>query len=438
MYRKEQKIPTLIALLFLIFGIGGGIVLVETSKKIESKASPNIIPGEIKITNITESSMSVSWTTSVKTAGTLSYGETANLGFTALDDRDEDGNPKNYETHHVTIRNLKENTKYFFKIISGNKKFDNGGDPYSAFTGGKINGSVQLDPAYGVILNNNEKPAEGSIVYITVGKSLPLSTLVKSSGTWLIPLTNLRNSDLSTRPNIQERERIEILVKGEQNQTINTVTDTKNDSPVPTMTLGKTYDFQNLSVKQKESIAEKKTQKNVLGVTDNVQRAKEDPNYKKIDFVFPYKNGTPILDNKPLFKGLGIPNKEVIIQVNSTPQIGKTTISSDGTWSWSPPKQLEPGDHTVSFTTTDENGTSTTLTRAFYILKSGTQVLGDATDSGNISPSPYPTDVTYSTPTPSITTKPPISASIEPTFWILAVGLVLTLTGIRFIVFPLR
>lgn len=436
MYRKQTWIPTLVALAILLFGIGGGIFLVETSQPLDSLAESSIVPSSVRITNVSDSTLTVSWLTAKETTGYVSYrAKTGGAQLTAFDDRDMDGKAKNYVTHHVTLRNLRENSTYSFKIFSGGSSFGNEGNAYTQSTGPALADTTTLPPVYGVILSENEKPATGAIVYLTVGKSQPLSTLTKTSGTWLIPLNNLRSQDLFTRPVLSDSEIIQIQAIFSKTLQLSATTDTNNDSPVPTMTLGKKYDFRN--IQSKTLIAKDSGEKKILGSTTS--DISPSPTLKKIldkvDFTFPKRDGDTTSDTRPTIRGVGIPSKDVVLILNSNPQqTGKTTIGSDGTWSYRF-NSLPPSKVTVNITTQDGNGKSVSLSRSFIVLKSGEQVLGESTPSATLIPTE--TIPSHTTPFefPTATPTTPVTGNSAPTYGFLVGGILLVVAGIKFLLF---
>ncbi|MBI2611799.1 fibronectin type III domain-containing protein [Candidatus Gottesmanbacteria bacterium] len=427
MYRKQTRIPTLIALAIVIFGIGGGIFLVETSQTFTLKADSSIVPSNIRITNISDSSFTVSWLTAKEATGYVLFWSESRSRLTAFDDRDTDGRLKKYITHHVTIKNLKENTIYSFEINSNGRAFNNAGKPYSQATALKLSTTTNLDPSYGVILTTDNSPATGTVVYLTVGKSQPLSTLVKTAGTWLIPLNNLYSQDLFTRPEIADDEIIQIQAVYTKNLQLAALTDTKNDSPVPTMTLGKTYDFRNIQAKAPVLFAD--NQNKVLGESNLV--------LNRIDFVFPKNDGDTTSDVRAEIRGVGIPGRDTVILINSIPQqSGKVIVAKDGTWSFKPKTYLNPGKLTVNITTEDDKGKAVSLSRSFIVLKSGQQVLGESTPSATLAP----TDSFLPSPTvpfdfPTATPTPIVAGNSLPTYGFLAFGMFLLVLGIKFLVF---
>lgn len=423
MYNRTKKIPTIIALLILLLGIGGGIFLIESRTSGSTKATGSVQPESIQITNLNDTSFSVIFLTKEPASGSLVYGQSQkDISQIAFDDRDIDNKAKPYVTHHITVRNLKPETVYFFTIISGNKKYQDSNKPYSITTAPKTDISSNLEPAYGQVLTQHNQPAEGAIVILNLPRSLSLSTVVKSSGNWLIPLNSAKGSDL--KPYTSEGTIVEsIIIYSSTEEQTQVTTDTNNDSPVPAITIGKIYNFEGLESKKKEEsqLAQGEKQENVLGKQTG----------SKVKLIAP-EEGATFVSNRPLFRGTGIPKKEVLIEVYSTKITGKTTVSTDGTWSWTPPKDLSPDKHRIKITTVDEKDKEISLERNFLVFKSGTQVLGEATPSGTLTPpaSPSATLRPLFSPTPIATSsKIPVSGNISFTFYFLGAGIALLLVG---------
>ncbi len=440
MYQRTKKIPTIIGLLLLIIGIGGGIYLVENRTSTTSKAQNSYEPVNVLKTNITDNSFTVTWLTKEAVTGFIIYGTTNNnLNQIALDDRDYiDSKPKPYKTHHVSVKNLSPNTKYYFIINSGNHKFLDGINPYVITTAPKLETPIELEPAYGTVIDQYNQPAEGALVILTLPHALPLSTLVKNSGNWLIPLTTVRDNNLKPyQAQNNTVESIQIYYSLNEHEQASVTTDINNHSPVPTVTLGKTYNFQGLQGK-------KETEQNQSESTANKSQADLNltANQKnKVSIINP-EEGATFVTNKPLFRGQGIPGKEVLIEIEAKKKInGKTTVGKDGLWSWTPPIELSPDEHKLKITTVDENNKEIVLERNFLVFKSGTQVLGEATPSaqltptititvGGITPSASLTPSFSPSLTPTPTTQIPVSGGIFPTLSLITIGSIFLVFGL--------
>lgn len=131
-------------------------------------------------------------------------------------------------------------------------------------------------------------------------------------------------------------------------------------------------------------------------------------------------------NTQPTFKGTAKPGQMVKIEVNSeNPLSGQVKVGADGTWSWTPPDDLSPGQHTVTLTLIDENGKTETVTREFTIL-TGTPILPITAGT----PSATPVVTERPTPTEIITPPKEKPGSFETTFLLLTSGLILTTLGV--------
>ena len=85
----DKRIPTLLAMLLIVVGVGITSFLVNKGVIIVGRASPTTNPQNVRISNITDNSFTVSYNTDAQVIGSINYGKNLNLGQTALDDRDQ-------------------------------------------------------------------------------------------------------------------------------------------------------------------------------------------------------------------------------------------------------------------------------------------------------------------------------------------------------------
>lgn len=405
MYRQPKKIPTILGLLFLFMAITGVVYLDRSQHGLNIKAEAKVEPLEISFTNITDSSFTVSWLTSSPVIGMLKLSTDPYTGI-YLDDLDNDNTPRPRTTHYVTLKNLEKNKTYTVKIINGDEscKIKENCITYTVKTAISLPSSFPLPPARGTIVDAQGMPADQAIVYLTVGKSAPLSSRVDRSGLWVIPLNNLYSQDFFSRPQLSDNDLIQISAKTDPADQVSAVVDLESirqNLTIPTMILGHSYNFINLIDKkgQLASLLEKKT----LGVRTEKTRL-------DFDFLFPEKDGDFTTDPQPRIRGIALPDSQLTITINSQSQIGKITASSDGTWVFRPIKPLTPGRHTVTIEGLDASGNPISLSRNFIVLKSGESVLGEATPSASLTP----TISVTSTPSPTLAISPTVPI-ISPT-----------------------
>jgi len=439
--KKEKRIPTIVAFLILILGIVGGIFLIKNSSGWFTRASPEITPKEVKITNITENSFTVSWITDSQTSGFIKYGTEKEIPFTAQDDRDQlSGSQGNFFTHHVTLKGLIPSTNYFFKVSSGGKLFDNNGQLYEVRTAPTLQSSIrESDVAYGTILKQDGSPAEGIIVYLTLANAYPLSTLTRSSGNWVIPLNLARSIDLSSWATYDKEASVEeIFAQGGPVGTSTAISVTKNDNPLPPITLGGNFDFRQVLPSPTPTPTFSSTSFTSGFSLENF------PTPTPVLKIINPSQGEEVSASRPEIFGTGPGGETLTIVVESPETIqGKVVISSDGSWRWTPPTNLSPGPHTV--TVSLPNGQRVSHSFVVFAAGDGDTPSFTASPSATLAPTPTltPTPIPTEVPTPILTPTPPIRSSLPstemgvpqsgyltPTFLFFTMGVVLIFLGI--------
>lgn len=436
----RQRIPTILGFLILIGGIAGGVYLVQKGGIWFLRAEPEAIPKQIRITNISENSFTVSWTTDEAVIGFIKYGLTPSLEETVTDERDElSGQPVSYLVHHVKVEDRKPETKYYFKIGSGKRLFDNNGKPYEVTTAPVLGTPPPADTVYGTILKPDDSAAEGVIVYLTLANSTPLSALTKSGGNWAIPLSVARTSDLSSYITYDPQASVEeIFVQGGNLGTATAIVTTKNDSPVPTITLGKSYDFRETEAGG-EPEAEPTTAPPATGFP--LEPMTTPPSVEEELTIINPEENEEITTQKPEIQGKGPSGKTIKVTLESPATFTSwVTINEDGSWNWTLPSELSLGEHTI--TAILEDGTS--VSRRFTVLAAESDFPSfTATPSGTITPSPgvspTPSPTASPTPTPTPVTRTgvldteegtPEPGYLTPTVAFVILGTVLIFTGL--------
>jgi hypothetical protein len=479
MHYKEKRIPTLLALLIIFFGITGIISLDQSSLNFSSTASPQEIPKDIHFSNISEKSITISWLSDKPVLGSVSIAGSNFQSKTLFDDLDNDNVARPRIIHYVSVNNLNEDTLYKIKIINGTTQcgLSNKCPELSQKTTTRLPSFLSIPPAKGQIIAKDNQPAVNAIVYLTVGNSSLLSTRTDSYGLWVIPFTNLRSADLSKRIDLSDNDIVQITAKTSENQITSGVIDIKSirqNLNIPIMQIGNSYNFINL-ISKKDIFAANLPYQRILGIQTNktiqpTLTISENANGNKdIDILYPTKEQNTAIDNRPKIRGIGPKGTTLTITVKSTPQTAKIVISNDGTWSYRPPKPLSPGIHEIILTGVDQTGKSITLKREFIVLKSGESVLGEATSSATITPgfttTPSITPVTSqptitpaltisptiqiitptlilsptnlpATPIPSPTSIPPRTGSFEPVMLLFGISCILLILGVKMVFLP--
>ncbi len=250
-----KKIPTLIGLLLISVGTILTTFLVRGDTIFQIRAGPGEDPKNIKITNVSDSAFTVTYLTDDKVIGTVNHGiDPNNLDGISLDDRDQLSQQINkYNSHSITVRNLDPNTKYYYSINSGSKKYQDTGFKFEVTTHGEIseNPSSQIPVSGRVVLPDGTGPNDG-IVYVKIKDAETISSLLKERGSYTVPLNALRKLDLDEYLEINENTIINIDIFS--GGLYSSVSVTPNEiNPVPLVTLSGNYDFSKTNENNKEN-----------------------------------------------------------------------------------------------------------------------------------------------------------------------------------------
>jgi len=414
---KEKKIPTILGLIILIGGVFVGVFLTNKNTNFISKASGDCSPINPQITNITNNSASISFLTESSCLSSLLINNQIIENMATLSDS------KKSKIHYFDISNLEDSSDYEYYFINDGKNYRQ--SSYKLKTATNPNSLVpSSNLAWGRVYTPDLKAASKVIVFVDIPGASLLSALVTSSGNWNISLANSFNESKTNRftppPNTLE----EIIVIDQEKQITQITSNTSQNDPTPDIILGQNK-FSSSPI-----TFDTETNSGYLPSVSPVSNSKE------LDILNP-KDEESISTKKPDFFGTGPINSKIRIKVES-PVVYNDEIytNSDGSWNWSPPSDLTPGEHTITVTV-NENGKEKTVSRRFTVLAADNSPSYSASPSATISlptstptpiipiitPIPSPTPTPTFTPTTTIkSSKPstssgiPVSGSLIPTF----------------------
>jgi hypothetical protein len=245
-----RSLPVFLGFALVIVGTIITLLLVKQGNVFNIGATPSEDPQDLRITNISDGSFTVTYTTNATVLGTLNYSDNSvKLDNVVLDDRDQLNQTVNkYSVHSITVRGLKADSTYFFQINSGDKKFTNGDSPYSVETGGTIQSDpVVQNPITGKVLGEAGKPPTEALVYVKTNGAEDLSTLTKQDGSYTIPLNSLRSQTLDEYYEIPADTIFSIEAK-DGNSSAQASTSLQGINPVPPITLSQAYDFSSTQI----------------------------------------------------------------------------------------------------------------------------------------------------------------------------------------------
>lgn len=423
--KKEKKIPTILGLIILLLSIAAGIYLTKSPVSLGSRAGEDCRPLDPQISNITNKSFAVSFLTPIDCLVNL------HLNNQLVSDSQASAS----KTHYFQVDNLKQNTQYNFEIISGGKTYTS--SKYSLKTGQSPKSDTPTSNlAWGKVYTPDQKPAQNAIIFLNVDHSQPLSTRVNEQGYWNISLANSFNQTLDDWfvPPANSYEQIIVFYDDGSTTVLNW--NTSKNNPVPDIIIGQNEFSQDSSSPQGSLPS-------VPDGTSSIDLTLKNPS-----------EGETLTTQKPDFFGTAPLGADITIKVESD-QVFESQISpqTDGTWNWSPPQNLEPGEHTVTLTATNpQTGLVDTIVRKFTVLAADTsQPAFSASSSGTLPTStPKPTTTMASSPTstpqptstpiptqivqPTIRPTMPVSGSPAPTIILATFGVLLVIIALGIII----
>jgi hypothetical protein len=410
---KRSKIPTILGIVLLIAATLVGVFLVNSRQIFRLGATGESEPKDIRISNISDSSLTVSWTTDKDTSGFVSWDK----GSTSPDEKST--------IHLVNLTGLESNTLYNYKINSDGVMFDNNGIDWQAKTSASPLTGKDSTLISGSVLTATGQAVKKALVYINTEGNL-FSTLTSSSGNYVFQLPNLN----------QENSLLEIFVQAGPLGISSAQIYPKSARPVPPMILGNTHDFRNLPASDSGSVP---------GASLSLPANAEDESKFSIpDSQTPSSSSAVTLESvdenetvtstQPEFFGQGPEGTELTIKVESeNPITDSVSVSSNGSWNWNPPENLSPGTHKMTITWKDLSGITRSLTRNF-VVQAGEAPAFEASGSAQTS-TPTPSATPKTTASPKATSTASASASPIPETGSLTPTLLLSIMGIAVMAF---
>lgn len=404
----NRRIPTFIGLLFLLFSVGLVTFIGGNTSVWQGRASEAETPKNIEVSNISDKSFTISFTTDIKTISAVAYGTSVNVGPIAIDDRDrESGKPSPRQTHYITVSGLEAEKTYYYTIQSGSVTYSDGSVPFSVTTGKMLGqaGSGGNETVKGsVILPDGNIPLEG-IAYVYSEQAQKLSVLLMPDGSFSMPLSGLRSKDLSAYLQLMPKNVLDIAVRSPL-YVSNVRVLAGETNPVPLITLSTDYDFAAEPVlpglnSASDSASASPSATMDPRASDSAFPAFNDSIAAQPEIIVP-EDGQEFTDQQPLFEGTAMPNKTVEIIIESDEEIRTVVIAdSAGNWVFRPSSVIASGDHVLTIVTEDAAGVVQRLSRGFTVFASGSQ-FNEPSVSPQVSiaptASPSPT-VVPSTPT---------------------------------------
>jgi hypothetical protein len=212
---KIARIPNKKRNLILIIALVIGLPLItfaayETVQYI-SNASADTKPQNILISNVTTSSITITWTTDSQTLGSVSLLEDGKEQTPVVDKR---GNTKRY-THYVELSSLEPNTTYDFLITSNTTKYTSQDNTQFSFKTAPV--STDAPTPNPVVGSVSGVSGDDVIIFATLKdkSAYPVSATMPSGGNWIIDLSAQRKiSDMSLVLSSESTNLVLVAVSG--------------------------------------------------------------------------------------------------------------------------------------------------------------------------------------------------------------------------------
>lgn len=395
---RQKKIPGYTAYGFL-FVITLGLALTMNMFKVQTttRASKGTIVQELKASNITATSATISFVTKEPIKAYINLQSVGSveprIGFDAEDSK----KLEDRKIHYITFNNLASDTTYSYKILIGDKgAFSNNSYSFRTLSSHiqGINSSTQ--PFFGKVTTKRLLPAKRTLIYLSfpqVNKNLWFSALSKDTGEWIVTIPLVYSQKFTVKTLVGADEIVAYFIGSDQ---ITTGVKARLDqmSPLKTIVLGQSYDLVN-----DFSTPDRVVSDQVLGVMDP----------KTVLQIISPLTGAILATQYPVIKGVARPASLLNIQLEPKGTRAVVQTNTRGEWNYTVLKGLLPGAYVFSA----EQGLEKKKL-SFVIGKSGESVLGEATPSGKLEPTLTPLLLlTQIPPIGSVNTNP--TSTIVPT-----------------------
>ncbi len=298
-----------------------------------------------------------------------------------------------------SITGLKPGSNYFFRIRSGASTYNLPILISEQVKLPHLSKEKPVSPAYGKVVLPSLKAYANEWIIYEIDGYYPLATLTKQTGEWLLPLSGLIDKKSNSIHSASDSTKVSIRLLSYPNGAITTTMG--STKPLKqTIVAGKQVRLAQSLVKKDES---------VLGVSDSSP-------ITSTRIIYP-KEGALIPGKSPLIRGTAPAGKNitVLIQGGKKQFSYRTQADERGDWLVQSPISMDFGTYTITVTIQSGVGATTIVKRSFTIIKSGEQVLGEATGSPTLAPTSPQAPPIAPTITPLPTYASTVPTEIIPT-----------------------
>jgi len=406
----SPKIPMIAGLLLLLAGVVGGVYLVQNRQSpTETQADVGTAPSSVEISNITNSSFTVSWVTQNPTSGFLTYGASSEkINSVARDKRDLlSSDYLKYSTHYVQVSGLSPGTEYFFMVNSGKTAYlTNESVPDMAKAASNL-AEGSLTAISGNVQTSDGGVLENAIVLVTGPNLSTQSVLTDATGNWAMALAGAMDPAMTKEASVNPNDDITIRVQSNiGNSTALILGQQINE--IPTISAGETFDFRSL-------VASSTQRPSSFTFIDDL--AAQSPTTSQTINIFNPQENEALSTTKPLFMGTAPAGNEISIAViqKQTQLTGTVTSDERGNWRWTSDDDLALGSHVVRVSYTNDSGITFQAEKRFSVLGNvSTNPAIESSPGAQLSPSPTIIAQVSLTPTQAVRVSPTVAVSNTP------------------------
>lgn len=392
---RPRRIPTILALFLLVLGIGLTVFLVKQGTFVVSQAAPDHTPQNVVISNVTDTSFTVSFWT-----------KDPSVAVVQIEDGDSYVNTLSSNeasvTHVFDVQGLQASSDYGFSIVSNEETYMDSGALYKAQTAPVPPLEIPEIPSLaGRVLLPSGGVASGALVYLSIEDSQIISTVTNSSGEYVFKFPQgIRTRDLKGFYVLEDGDFLALVSRlGELSSQVSA----PYGPVLPTITLSHNFAFD--------------TEQSVATPSSGILETNPLPSSGGL-VVFSPTEGVSLIDARPTFSGTGVPGSRVVIVIDRSTTSGNVLVDSSGYWEYPVLAPLSQGQHSASIQGVGANGVSQTKIINFQVFPAGSQITDTATPSATpiptITSAPTPTSAPVPTLEPTVPATPPVGG-VSPT-----------------------
>lgn len=395
--KKRLTIPSLLGIFILVVAVAAAAYFVQRQQSTNSKADIEPVPQNVKVTNNKSDSFTVTWQTKIKSSGTVRIIKPDGQSTTAVDSLGSS------YVHSADVSGLTANSQYQVTIISGEKSYDNNGQPWSTKTVSPTNLSSHISS--GTVFTAAGTPAKQALVFLEADNMAPLSSTTSDEGNFVIPLEFAQKADLSGAFDFTDDTLITINVQAGPTGVSRAEIYYRAVTNVPPLVLGQIHDYKNLTGDEtadsavpaadiqappapEASQSPEATAAQDQGILSYTFASEEEiaPGTADVVTLDSLSEGETISSTRPQFFGTAPAQTEIAIELESEKQTDSITSNSQGDWVWSPNKTIAEGPHTITLSWTDANGILQSITRNFVVSAAEKNPGFESTPSASTAP----------------------------------------------------